>query len=218
MEKDEKQKNLFQHKNKIYKVIKPTPKIIETAEEEENKVFSKLFRQLGILTRKEMEDELEKRGLWTKEERDKLNKIRREIDDSITELAKATDKKKERKIYQKIKRLREKENELTSKYDEYFGRTVEARAENARLMSLISSCVLYEDGTPVWKSVSDFQAETDMELVSKATSKFLSVSMGVEVDSFELLEDQILKRKEGEAKEKERKNDNNERKEEIAKK
>jgi len=190
----EQKKFTFQHNNKTYKAIRPTGKVAEIAENEENRVFSNLFRKFGVCTRKEMEDELEKRGLWTKKERDELNEIRSQIDKFITELSTATDKK-EQKIYEKIKKLREKERELSGQYDEYFTRTVEARAENARLMALVSLCTFHEDGTPTWKNLSDFQTETDMELVSKATSKFLSVSMGIAVDSLELLEDQVLKNK-----------------------
>lgn len=201
----EQKKFTFQHKDKTYKVIRPSGKIAEMAENEENRIFSELFRRQGVCTRKEMEDELEKRELWTKKEREYLDKIREEINKSVSELSTATSKKEE-KVYQKIKRLREEERELSAKYDDYFGRTVEARAENARLITLVSLCTLNEDGTPVWKNVSDFQAETNMDLVTKATSKFLSVSMGVEVDSLELLEDQVLrKKKEREAEERKKK-------------
>lgn len=196
----------FQHKGKTYKVIKPTGKVAEIAENEENRVFSELFRKFGICTRREMEDELEKRGLWTKKEREMLNEIRQEINKSISELSTATGKKEER-IYQKIKKLREKEVEISAKYDDYFGRTVEARAEHARLMVLVALCAFHQDGKPIWKNVSDLQTEEDMGLVSKATAKILTIGMGLDVDSLELLEeDRVLKKKkEGEAKEKKEK-------------
>lgn len=201
----EKKKFTFQHKDKAYKVIGPSGKIAELAENEENRVFSELFRRQGVCTRQEMEDELERRGLWTKKEREYLSKIREEIDKSVGELS-TTTSTKEKKVYQKIKKLREEERELSAKYDNYFERTVEARAENARLIALVSLCTLNEDGTPVWKNVSDFKTETDMDLVTKATSKFLSVSMGIEIDSLELLEDRVLrKKKEREAEEKKKK-------------
>ena len=187
----------FKFKDKGYKVVSPTPRIREMADEEEVKVFSDGLRPKdlggqGLLTQEQMEKILKDNKIWGDEDQKNLDDIRAKITDLLDKLGKEKGSKKFEKIYNKIKEYRNKEQTLLSKYDYYFSRTVDARARNARLMYLVANCVINEDGSKVWNTFDDFKSEEDFDLITEATKQALSFFLGLDVDILNYPEDKLL--------------------------
>ena len=187
----------FKFKDKWYKVISPTPKIREEADEEEVKVFSDGLRPKelggkGLLTQEQMEKILRDNKIWGDEEQKALDEVRARIVELLDKLEKEKGTKKFNKIYAKIKEERQKEQDLLSKYDYYFSRTVDARARNAKLMYLIANCIRNEDGTRIWPTFDDFKAEEDFEFVTEATKQAMSFFLNIDIDIFTYPEDKLL--------------------------
>jgi len=186
---------VFEYNGKKYKVIRPTAKIREESEEVELKAFADGMRK-GFLCRDEMEKLLRERGIWGEEEEKQLEEVRSKIRELLKELRLESGKKKSQKIYEKIKTLRQKEQELFSKYDSYFSMTCDSRATNQRLMYLIASCVLDAEGNRVWKDFDSFKAEEDTGLLSEAINQAMSFFLDLDIDLSTYPEDRIMREKE----------------------
>jgi len=182
----------------------PSPLVKDKAEEEELKVFNDGIRPreiggLGLLTKDQMEKILRDNRIWEERDQGELDSIRSKILLNINKLKSAKNNKEFYKYYDEIKVLRVKEAELSSKYDYYLNRTVDARAHQARLMYLISSCIYDENNNKIWKSYEEFKNEEDLEklnLITEAAKQALCLFYGIDVDLLGQPEDKILKERE----------------------
>lgn len=195
----------FKFNDKWFKVILPTPRIREEADEEEVKVFSDGLRPKdlggkGLLTQEQMEKILRDNKIWGDDEQRALDDVRVKIAELLDKLEKEKGSKKFEKIYTKIKEYRNKEQALLSKYDYYFSRTVDARARNARLMYLVASCIRNEDGSKVWNNFDDFKQEEDFDFVGEATRQAMSFFLNLDVDILTYPEDRLFQERQKENK------------------
>ena len=178
----------------------PSPLVKDKAEEEELKVFNDGIRPreiggLGLLTKDQMEQILRDNKIWDEKDQEELDSIRSKILLLIDKLKSAKNNKEFYKYYDEIKILRTKEADLSSKYDYYLNRTVDARAHQARLMYLVSNCVYDENNKKVWASYEEFKNEEDAEkldLVTEAAKQALCLFYGIDVNLLGQPEDKVL--------------------------
>ena len=76
---------IFEHEGKKYKVVKPTLDTRNKAGAMRSKVFNEAL-QRGDLLRSQLESELEKRGLWTKELQAKYDTLAVEVGEATKQL------------------------------------------------------------------------------------------------------------------------------------
>ena len=160
-----------------------------------NKVFKEALSEDGLL-RVVLENKLKEQGIWSKEKQKDLEKLNKEIRDSLIKLKKGGVKLSEAKdiaIQIRIKRLQSAS--LMSERNRYDAYTVEAQAENAKIDYLISRCIKDEHGERYFKNSEEYNEKSEEPFVLEAADKLVTIIYGLEEDwEADLPENQFLKK------------------------
>lgn len=161
------------------------PKVDENrlADWEYSKVFQQALKD-GIPTNKQMQKQIEEYGMWTKEDDDKIAKLREEIEKQIVVMSKmAEGSKNMEKAQEKVNELRDELIEVQTEKQRYFQNTAEAKADEAKMSFLIFKCT--EDantGKPFWSSYDAFKNEEDQGTVNTIAYQFITFINGLSSD------------------------------------
>lgn len=158
---------------------------------EENRLadweYSKVFQQAimdDIPTNKEMTKLIERKGLWTKEDDEKIEEINAEIQKQVTVLGKmAEGSKNMEKIQEKINELRQEIFQMQQERQRWYNNTAESKAEESKMSFLIYKCTEFADsGKNVWSKYDDFKNEEDQEAVNTVVYQFITFINGLPAD------------------------------------
>jgi len=201
IEEDTEAKKIEMEMEKGYRVItvapygeiqlhKPTVKDDYEAELVYAKEIGSLMDSQGLVTLEEMEAKLDKRGTWTKEDKNRLDTIKNEMVSVNTDLFLARSEYKVKKtpdLKRRIKELDKKYAELRTEFfkkeslrSRFMSLTIEGRADERRLVAKMSKCVTYLDGKRIWENPEDLEKERDSESVGRIVFEFITYIQGVD--------------------------------------
>lgn len=155
-------------------VQRPSNKVAKQADRQKSKVWNECLMD-NILTKKELEVVLEKRGIWDEEKQ----KDEEKITDEILELEKFLyhgskgEKLKlsqGRKVAIEIRKLRMKLRDLISQRIALEENTAESISDNARFDYLVAHCTFYANGKPVYRDFEDYDRRSSDEIAFAAAT------------------------------------------------
>lgn len=171
---------------KTVEIHKPSAKIETEANMIASKVFARLVREKNedgspaYMLRAQLNDNLAKMGIYTDEDIERLTSLSEKIRANEEKLAKGGIKKSEgRNISIELRRLRYSLIMLLSKQVEYDKNTVEHYSENAKMNYLITKCITFEGGSPIFNSVEDYESD---ELLRGALDEVIREFAGIVSD------------------------------------
>ena len=200
---DEKFKVKIGDEEKDFIVKHPTARVEAEANMHASKVFSKLVKEKnngndGLLLRDELNGFLRTTGLYSDEDIKAMGEMGKEVERLEAVLMKGGLKKSEgRDAAIQLRKNRYGLLNLMAKRIEYDKNTIEHHSENARINYIISKCVCDADGSPVFRSVDDYEFdETGLkdslfELISRVGT--LCSSYDPEYEA-KLIENKFLKK------------------------
>jgi len=171
------------HKVKIF-VRNPTRDQIAKADMLRAKRWNECIMEGGILTKKELDVLLEKRGIWTKKEKglqeDKVLEIGKlEKDLYLSEENRSIEAGKELAIQIRKKRLELRDLLATKVSME--ANTAEALADNARFDHLVSQCLYDESNTKkIYSSLEEYNQKADDPLAAAGAAKLAESMYGLD--------------------------------------
>jgi len=120
----------------------------------------------GVLTRKELDDLLDKRGIWTKDKQGDYDRIGKDIIGREKQLAKGGIRLSEAKeVALEIRVLRSEMRELIGERTSMDSNTAEGLADNARFDYLVSVSVFDKKGSNFFEDIDDYKRKSS-DLVS----------------------------------------------------
>jgi hypothetical protein len=140
-----------------------------------NRNFSKyISKESNAVLRTEVNDLLEKRGLWNKEKETQLRELEKELASKLHDLAKGGVKLTDaRKKAIDIQKLRAKISIFTLPRNILDSQTAEAQAEQDRFTWFVANCTVYTDkGTPVFDGEA-YKDNTEVTLGEKRIMDYL---------------------------------------------
>lgn len=141
-------------------VQQPNNDILKKAERHKSRVWNEAIQD-GVLTKKELEKVLEKRGIWD----DSKSAAEKAITEKIVELEKKLyhgDGKKKPKLSKgrelaiEIRRQRIKLRKLLTEKLAMEENTADNLADNARFDYLVAHCTFHKNGQPYYKNFQDY--------------------------------------------------------------
>lgn len=163
MATEEKFKVLIGEEEKEFTVKHPTTRIEAEANMHASRVFSKLVKEKregndGLLLRAQLDEYLRSIGLYSDSDIERIGDMTKEIERLEGALMKGGLKKSEgRSLAIELRRNRYGLLGLLSKRMEYDKNTIEHNSENARINYIISKCLCFGDGPPVFNNVEDYE-------------------------------------------------------------
>jgi hypothetical protein len=155
---------------KVVEILKPTPRIDAEANMHASKVFSKLIKQknedgsLSFILRAQLDEFLKEIGVYTDQDIKDMGVYAEKVKELEDVLMKGGKKKSEGKdIAIKLRTYRWALLNLLGKRMDYDKNTVEHYAENARMDYLVTRCICFEGGYPVFSSVDDYESDAAMQ-------------------------------------------------------
>lgn len=189
--------------DKVVEIIKPSPKVDAEANMYASKTFSKLIKQKNpdgtpsFILRAQLDDYLREVGIYTEEDIKDIGALTKRIKELEEILTKGGIKKSEgRDSAIELKRIRYSLLILLSKRVEYDKNTVEHYSENARMDYLVSKCLCFEGGIPIFSNVEDYESDANMqEILSEVIRELASMVSTYDKDyESKLPENKFLKK------------------------
>lgn len=142
-----------------------------------------LFRalQAGIPSEEKMWKMLEEHGVWSKEQDERIEQLRKDIHALVQQLEKRKNNKGAAESIQKrIDELERELSELVAKRTHYANQCAEAYARNHRMSYLVWCCTINpETQKPVWPTFQDFLNERNQQALAPIITKCLSFLNGI---------------------------------------
>jgi hypothetical protein len=136
----------------------------------------------GLMPRAKLLSELEKSGVWTREDDEAIEKQRLLVIRLEDALDNADESSRER-IASELGEERQKLFTSRQSKTEILSHSAEAKAEESQRNFLVSKVIEYADtGTRVWKNFSDYMKEEDGNLLFRATYEYLTFINGLPSD------------------------------------
>lgn len=189
--------------DRVVEVRKPTPKIEAEANMAASKVFAKLVKEKGedgkaaFILRSQLNTYLANIGIYSEEDIDDINTFSERIKELEEFLSKGGKKKSEgKKAAIELRQFRYGIYVLLARQSEFDKNTVEHYADNARMDYLITKCICYEGGIPVFKNVAEYESDKDMQELMEEPIKILAGIVSQYDPDFEkkLPENEFLKK------------------------
>ena len=174
-------------------VKKPTAKNISDAQRYSTMTWTEAI-QSGILTRKELDNVLEERGLWSKGKQEQYEKLTHGINERELKLAKGGIKlSRAKKLALEIRDMRIDLRVLISERTVMDANTAEGMADNARFDYFVSCCTFTEDDERFFKDVDDYKERSSEQAAVDSATKLADVIYDLD-ENFEvkLPENQFL--------------------------
>lgn len=161
-----------------------------------SKVFNKYLSDPDFKTNSEMEKVLEDRGIYGQPQKDRLDRIRDDMNAVAIEICSIRDdddyKEKVVSLRKQWVDLRNEAQEISILRQSFMGNTVESKAEEERNQVRLSLCVKFADGTRVWPDISDLKNEKDMGNLSFIITEAMTFWAGLNTEIIHALPDEII--------------------------
>lgn len=173
----------FGDEERVVEVRKPTPKVEAESNMASSRVFAKLVKEKGedgksaYILRSQLNSYLSDIGIYSDQDIEDINTFGDRIKELEALLAKGGKKKSEgRAASIELRRLRYAIYALLMRQTEFDKNTVEHYADNARMNYLVTKCICFEGGAPVFKSVEDYESDS---VLQKALDEPIQILAGM---------------------------------------
>lgn len=134
----------------------------------------------GMLSKEDLLLVIEKRGLFTDVDRNKVSKLRDQLDAQGVLLSKTTKvKANQSRILNIIRKLKTDIIKIESKKYSALSLSAETKADEERTFSVCSKCVYKEDGSLYWYNYKSILNETDLDFKDLVLLKFIEFYNGI---------------------------------------
>jgi len=163
-------------------VRKPTPKIEAEANMAASKVFARLVKEKdegksAFILRAQLNSYLSAIGIYSDQDVEDLGTFSERMKE-LEEVIRNPDGKKKKSEGKsaaiELRRVRYAVYMLLMKQADYDKHTVEHYADNARMNYLVSKCICFEGGAPVFNSVEDYESDGILQEVLREPIKELA--------------------------------------------
>lgn len=155
---------------RVVEIHKPTPKIEAEGNMASSKVFAKLVKEKGedgksaYILRSQLNTYLADIGIYSDDDINDINTFGDRIKELEELLAKGGRKKSEgREAAIELRKLRYAMYTLLMRQTQFDKNTVEHFADNARMNYLVTKCICFEGGAPIWTSVEDYESDSALQ-------------------------------------------------------
>lgn len=155
---------------RVVEIHKPTPKIEAEGNMASSKVFAKLVKEKAedgksaYILRSQLNSYLADIGIYSDEDINDINTFGDRIKELEELLAKGGRKKSEgRDAAIELRKLRYAMYTLLMRQTQFDKNTVEHFADNARMNYLVTKCICFEGGAPIWTSVDDYESDSALQ-------------------------------------------------------
>lgn len=156
--------------DRVVEVHKPNPKLEAEGNMAASKVFAKLVKEKGedgkaaFILRSQLNSYLSNIGIYSEEDIDDINTFGDRIKELEELLSKGGKKKSEgRSASIELRKLRYATYALLMRQAEFDKNTVEHYSDNARMNYLVTKCICFEGGAPIWSSVEDYESDSILQ-------------------------------------------------------
>jgi hypothetical protein len=182
-------------------VRKPTAKQLSDSQTYAGKVFVKLINDKDeqghptAIFKSQLLEHMEKLGLWSKADEERLDKIDDEISAKEREALSTKSSSRAKELALEIKNLRGEKFILISKKGQLDLFTVESQVDNAKFDYLVSTCVFNSDGSKLYPNVEKYLEDANNEDAVKVATELSKLFYGLD-GTFQgkLIENKILKK------------------------
>lgn len=193
----------FGDEERVVLVSSPSPRVDSEANMYASQVFARLIREKDengkprYIVRDKLDEYLREMEIYTDQDLIELAELSKKIkvlEDGLIKGGKSKSKGREDAI--NLRKARYALYSLMSKRIQYDKNTVEHYAENARMNFLVTKCITFESGDPIFSSVEDYEADSDMQEVLAEPIRELASLISVFDPHFEdkLPENKFLKK------------------------
>ena len=157
---------------RVVEVRKPNPKVEAEGNMAASKMFSRLVREKdesdptkpAYILRTQLNAYLADIGIYSDQDIDDINTFGDRIKE-LEELLRSSGKKKSegKAAAIELRKLRYAVYALLMRQGEFDKNTVEHYADNARMNYLITKCICFEGGGPIWHSVEDYESDSVLQ-------------------------------------------------------
>lgn len=167
-------------------VQKPTNNIISASDRHRAKVWNQCLAD-GILTKVELAQAMQERGVWSVEKEKEQTQIVKRISEIETDLYVGGDGKKRtvsmgKDMAIEMRKLRIDLRNLMSEKISLEENTAEAISENAKFDYLVSACAKYENGQLIYDSLDDYNSKSSDEIAVSAATKLAQMLFSLDAD------------------------------------
>jgi hypothetical protein len=160
-------------KIEIY-VQRPTNEAVKLADRYKSKIWNQSIQD-DVLTKKELNVLMRKRGIWDEAKDKEEDDITTKIVDLERQLYCGNGEKKPKVSEGKefaieIRRQRLQLRDLIAERISLEENTAESLADNARFDYLVAACTFYKDGKPVWKDFAEYNGQSSNEIAFSAAT------------------------------------------------
>ena len=155
---------------RVVEVCKPTPKIDAEGNMASSKVFAKLVKEKdeegkpAYVLRSQLNTYLADIGIYSDDDINDINTFGERIKELEELLSKGGKKKSEgREAAIELRKLRYAMYTLLMRQTQFDKNTVEHFADNARMNYLVTKCICFEGGAPIWTSVDDYESDSYLQ-------------------------------------------------------
>jgi hypothetical protein len=168
-------------------VIRPTQKILDAAQLRYNLKVASLIREGNnggerLLLKSELEDHLDRLGLWTQRDRMKYTRIHEQLQGYDRALKEGGIKLSEARMMAiKMSELRTELMVMHAKRSQLDNTTIEATADNHRFNFLVTQCVLdAQTGLPYMLDLDVWAEKCEEPVVREASAKLAEMLYGID--------------------------------------
>lgn len=167
--------------DRVVEIHKPTPKIEAEANMESSKVFAKLIKEKDengksvFMLRSQLNSYLASIGIYSEQDIDDINTFSERIKE-LEELLRNGGKKKSegKEAAIELRKLRFAIYSLLMRQSEYDKNTIEHYADNARMDYLVTKCICFEGGAPIFKNLADYESDEFLQRALREPIKELA--------------------------------------------
>lgn len=137
--------------------------------------------EFGMLPKEQLELVIEKRGLFTDDDKSKMKKLQDQIYAQEVVLSKTVKiKANQERILGVIRRLKSELFEIESKKSSALLLSAETKADEDRIFNVCTSCVYKETGELYWSSYDEALTEDDLEFKNTVLTQFILFYSGID--------------------------------------
>lgn len=155
-----------------------------------------LFSDKKIPTREEMLDKMKSRGIWTKEDDDKVEDIDDRVKDLMREgqemhYKKRVNKKRLQELKDQMRSLRDDKTRLEAKRNNMLSQTIDSLSDLISLEYKLFRCATDVENKPLWDTWEDFKKEKNRNVLGQLLKEGMIFWNGLPQDILELLPEDI---------------------------
>ena len=157
----------------------PTNQMKQMANLEYQRAYDKAV-ECGMVSKKELQQVVERRNLFTSADKNKLKILQEQLDAQGVLLSKTTRvKANQSRILNVIKRLKDEIFSIEAKKNSMLSLSAENKAEEERIFNICSKCVYNKEDTLLWGSYKDALNETDLVFKDSVLLTFIIFYGGI---------------------------------------